>query len=250
MTPENFVSLVTKKEKFGTRFFIMDFHLEKPKVLEFTAGQYVSVDVGEGVRRAYSIASSPSEKSKIELCVDYATSGPGGQFFRDLKIGDAVNFIAPLGFFVLLAKINLDTTYYFLATGSGIAPIKSHTLNLYEREPNAKSVLYFGTKLKEDFLYKDVFESLERKYPNFRYVVTISRPDNDWKGNTKYIPELFEKDLNGVKNAEIFLCGNPAMMQAVLGLLKTKKVSETQIHLEKFTLPTSNETNLPKVYNL
>jgi len=235
MTPENFTSTVIKKEEFGTRFFIITLRLDEPRVLEFLAGQYISVDVGAGVRRAYSIASSPKSKEAIELCVDYATQGPGGKFFRDLKVGEIVNFIAPLGFFVLPEKFESSTKFYFLATSSGIAPIKSHLLNLYEKAPNAHATLYFGTKLKEDILYKRVFECLEKEHPTFKYVFTISRPADSWRGNTEYIPALFEKDLNGVENSEIFLCGSPLMMQAVLALLKKKKVSDTKIHLEKFS---------------
>ncbi|MFH1566329.1 MAG: FAD-binding oxidoreductase [bacterium] len=234
MKPQNFVSTVIKKEKFGTRFFIIELELKNPAIIEFLAGQYVSIEVKEKVRRAYSISSTPNEKSKIELCVDYQTTGHGGKFFRNLKVGDSVNFIGPLGFFVLPAETNEGTTYYFLATGSGIAPIKSHILSLYKRNPNTKSVLYFGTKFKEDILYKDVFEKLEKQHSNFKYVVTISRPDKIWKGNTEYVPALFEKDLNGLTNVQIFLCGIPLMMQTVLGILKTKKISNSQIHLEKY----------------
>ncbi|PIP04686.1 hypothetical protein COV27_02470 [candidate division WWE3 bacterium CG10_big_fil_rev_8_21_14_0_10_39_14] len=239
MTPANFVSFVTKKEKFGTRFFIIDLHLDKPPVMDFSAGQYISLDVGGGVRRAYSIASSPSEKNKVELCVDYTASGPGGQFLRNLKLGDAANFIAPLGFFTLPEEIDLNAVYYFLATGPGVAPIKSHILRLYEKAPLARAVLYFGTRVKEDILYKQVFENLENAYANFKYVVTISQPNADWHGNTKYIPELLDKDLGVVENAHFFICGSPLMMQNVLKLLKTKRISETQIHLEKFSLPNS-----------
>jgi len=88
-------------------------------------------------------------------------------------------------------------------------------------------------------LESKVFENLENAYANFKYVVTISQPNADWHGNTKYIPELLDKDLGVVENAHFFICGSPLMMQNVLKLLKTKRISETQIHLEKFSLPNS-----------
>jgi len=67
----------------------------------FKAGQYVSVKVNEeGDRRAYSIASAPGG-NKICLLVDVSPDGVGSRFFNEVKVGQKVEVLGPMGRFVV-----------------------------------------------------------------------------------------------------------------------------------------------------
>src|SRR3989338_5540311 len=76
-----------------------------PDNFEFQAGQYLSVSVadanGKKIRRPYSIASSPNKKGFIELCVKKIDGGLASNFIHNLKKGDAVEFLGPIGNFVI-----------------------------------------------------------------------------------------------------------------------------------------------------
>lgn len=236
MNPKKYISTVYKRERFGTRFYIVSLRLKEPSEINFQAGQYVSVEVSESLKRPYSIASSPSERNSIELCVDYSTRGAGALFFDSLKVGSIVKFLAPLGFFVIPKNVSKEAQFYFIAAGSGIAPIKSQILGLLETNPKSKIVLYFGTRVKEDILYRTLFENMSKFYKGFKYVVVLSEPDSYWAGFTGNVTDRFCDENVTKKDKQAFICGNPYMIKSAVGLLKEKRFSDSQIHVEQFSL--------------
>jgi len=72
--------------------------LDKP--MQFQAGQYVNLTVGELDARAFSLANSPSTGDLIELNIKQV---PGGQItgyvHNDLKVGEHVRVVGPYGRF-------------------------------------------------------------------------------------------------------------------------------------------------------
>ena len=89
------------------------------KSLEFLAGQYIDLSV-KGIKRSYSIASTPSD-SKIELLIKNYT---GGQFsnylFNDAKVNDLLRIEGPKGTYILPKEV--PPNLIFISTGTGIAP--------------------------------------------------------------------------------------------------------------------------------
>ena len=75
------------------------------------------------VTRPYSIASPPSNRCAIELLFNLVPGGPGSTFLFSLQSGDPVSFRGPAGTFVL--RDYPDRRLLFVATGTGIAPIRS-----------------------------------------------------------------------------------------------------------------------------
>ena len=71
--------------------------------LDFQAGQYVNLFVpGVEHPRAFSIASSPSQRHELELNVRLVADGAATTYLHnELKVGDSVSMTAPMGrFFV------------------------------------------------------------------------------------------------------------------------------------------------------
>ena len=102
------------------------FTFEVPKDFTFLAGQFVMVGVigddGKPIRRAFSIASSPSSfNGKIELCVKILHDGRLSTRLARLKLGDTVSMQGPYGKFVLQDS---SKEKLFLAAGTGIAPLR------------------------------------------------------------------------------------------------------------------------------
>jgi ferredoxin-NADP reductase len=79
----------------------VDLDLIQPAELSFEAGQWVSVPFGPKNVRAYSIASSPRSSRRITLCADVAPGGIGSVWFRNLVVGQTVEFKALFGGFVV-----------------------------------------------------------------------------------------------------------------------------------------------------
>ena len=48
----------------------------------------------------------------------------------------------------------------------------------------------YGTRYEEDIYYREEFEEYDRKFPNFHYVMTLSRPPEGWTGNKGYVQDF------------------------------------------------------------
>ena len=92
---------------------------------KFLPGQFIDIIGPKNVRRSYSIASTLEEHpGKLELLIrDYPNGLLSKYWFREAKVNDLLRFEGPLGTFYLRETNNPNLI--FLATGTGIAPIKS-----------------------------------------------------------------------------------------------------------------------------
>ena len=95
----NYFARVSERTLLATTFHYLHLELVKPDLIDFNAGQYISllIDKNTGLRRSYSIASVPSMNHAIDLLVDISPSGPGSQYIQNLKPGDQVEFLGPIG---------------------------------------------------------------------------------------------------------------------------------------------------------
>ncbi len=111
------MKVVEKKKIVGDFWWIV---LEGENEFEFKAGQYVSVKVSDkGERRDYSIAGREGER-KVALLVDVSPGGVGSKFFENIKEGEMVEVLGPVGSFIVMVE---DKKLVMIATGSGIAPV-------------------------------------------------------------------------------------------------------------------------------
>jgi ferredoxin-NADP reductase len=156
----------------------------------YQAGQFVSAvapdESGKQQTRAYSIASA-ARGNRFELCVNRVENG----FFSnhladlpDLPVGSTIQIHGPHGHFVLQEPI---TDSILVSTGTGVAPMRAFTQWLFpengpDRSEGKEIWLVYGTRYESDIYYKEEFEALERRVPNFHYLPTLSRAQDIWTG--------------------------------------------------------------------
>ena len=163
----------------------------------FAAGQFVSAVAqdanGKQQTRAYSIASAASG-NRFELCVNRVEGG----FFSnhladlpDLPLGGSIKVHGPHGNFALRQPI---TDSILVATGTGVAPMRSFTQWLFPKDGPDRSEgkdiwLIYGTRHESELYYRAEFEALAARYPNFHYLATLSRAPESWGGLRGYVQE-------------------------------------------------------------
>ena len=214
---------------------VRHFVFEAPEVerLVFKPGQFVSFKEtlsGKQITRAYSIASLPAE-NRFELCLNLVHDGLFSPHLFTMKPGDSVEMTDPLGFFVLR---NPAKEAVFVATGTGIAPFRSMAPD-YLRHPESKQLtLIFGVRHERSIYYRDEFEALASKHPNFQFWPTLSRPDASWTGRTGHVQLHLLASIGDRRDLDVYICGLKAMVDDVRAILKQMGFDRKQILFEKY----------------
>ncbi len=203
-----------------TECFHLEFTIDELEKFEFRAGQFISTVAndsnGKQQTRAYSIASAP-RSNQFDLCLNRVEGGFFSNLLCDLEVGQAVQFHGPHGLFTLRSPL---TDSIFIATGTGIAPMRSFVEGLFppngeDRSETRKFWLVYGTRHETELYYQDYFEKIAEEHPNFHYLTTLSRPHDGWAGTRGYVQELVAQIAEG--HAHHCALQNPPSVEPVGG---------------------------------
>lgn len=213
--------------------------LSIPDNFDFKPGQYVLLELileNQIQRRAYSIASAPNKKNQIELCIKLSEKSPYLSELNKMKKSKEISFMGPVGKFHI--EKNPKKDLIFISVGTGIAPLKSMIENLLiNKKFKKKIILIHGYRHKEDILYKNLFLKLEKKYPNFKQKIILSKPKKNSKKTNKGHVQNFIKETIGnskIKNYEFYICGMKNMISENIVKIKSLGAETEQINFEKY----------------
>lgn len=216
----------------------LEFEISGLHRFDFTPGQFLSIREprpdGKLVTRAYSIASPPRGNSTFDLCLNRVDEGFMSNYLCDVEEGHEVHLHGPHGHFVMRPE-RMDSV--FIATGTGIAPFRGMVQWLFADESRHKGLEYwlvYGTRYVQDVYYRKEFEEIARKHSNFHYVITLSRPDEDWKGASGYVQEHVREIVKDRKEIEAYICGLNAMVSANRQQLKDLGWDRHRIIYERY----------------
>ena len=201
--------------------------------LEFVPGQFTSfTDMIEGkeITRAYSLASAPSGTNRFELCLNRVEPGHLSPRLFDMKAGDRIEMRQPLGTFVLRQP---PRDSILVATGTGIAPFRS-ILQAHLKAGSPAFTLLFGVRYESHLLYRDEFEEMAQRNPNFRFWPTLTRPDASWKGRQGRVQAHLAEAIGERRDVDFYLCGLKEMVDNVRSVLKSQGFDRKQIFYERY----------------
>jgi len=204
--------------------------------------------VNEPVERAYSMANWPGEKGIVMLNVRISTPPPGkmqeipagkmSSYIWSLKPGDDVTISGPYGEFFTR---DTDKEMIYIGGGAGMAPMRSHIFDLLLRlKTKRKITFWYGARSEKEIFYKEDFDSLAKKYPNFEWHIALSdpQPEDKWTGLTGFIHNVlydeYLKDHEAPEDCEYYMCGPPIMNSSVVSMLLDLGVEREDIMLDDF----------------
>ena len=213
--------------------------------------------------RADSMASYPGEKGIIKLNVRIATppfdrsvpkeQGPkllpvnpgiASSYVFTRKPGDKVTISGPYGEFLLPKNDPDNVEYIFVGGGAGMAPLRSHIMQLFKTLKTGRKVSFFyGARALVEAFYLEDFAELEKEFPNFKFHLALDRPDPaaDAAGvkytagfvhNVMY--ETYLKDHETPEDIKYFMCGPPMMVASVNRLLDSLGVPPENVLYDNF----------------
>ncbi len=232
--PQQYKAKVSEHILINEKFQYLHMELLEPYRIEFEAGQYISIDVGGGERRSYSVASAPAMDHAVEICVDVSPGGKGATFLKTRKPGDEVSFMGPLGQFVI-EKSEKEKKLLLIATGSGIAPLRSMVLDMLEfKKEKREMVLHWGLRHVEDMFWEEDFRRFHKYYDNFDFHLTLSKPPDLWPMCSGHVTECVKNEDSLDSSWGAYLCGNKEMIEEVSQLVTEMGIPKDQVHFEKF----------------
>jgi CDP-4-dehydro-6-deoxyglucose reductase len=191
---------------------VMQVQLRMPPKAQFRylPGQYIDVISKHGQRRSYSIANLRSHEGNLELHIREVPQGKMSQYwFDEAQPNDLLRFEGPRGTFFLRDVAELDLV--FLATGTGIAPIKAMLAQLggATAGPQPRSVhLLWGGRRAADLYWQP-----ESTLTGLRYTPVLSRPDADWAGARGHVQDILLAAPRGWDRTVVYACGASAMIE-------------------------------------
>jgi CDP-4-dehydro-6-deoxyglucose reductase len=198
---------------------------------EFLPGQYIDVIGPGGERRSYSLANANADNHVLELQVRFVEGGVMSRYwFHQAKVNDLLRLHGPLGTFFLRDSVNTDV--YFLATGTGIAPVKAMLMSMaslpQDQRPKSVTVLWGGRALQDH--YFDV-SALPGTHV---YMPVLSRPKADWNGAKGYVQDVLLRLNPDLDNAVVYACGSDAMIHSAQARLTDAGLSPERFHSDAF----------------
>lgn len=175
------------------------------KRLDFIPGQYIDLSIN-GIKRSYSIASDPSDKSIELLIKNYPNGKFSNYLFHEAKVNDLLRIEGPKGTYILPKRI--PQRLLFVSTGTGIAPNISLIKNAISQGRVEKSqvTLIHGQRKAVEHVY-----SLEGKLQGIEVIKCNSRESAE--GFSQGYVQDAVKELNlDINETMVFACGNPQMI--------------------------------------
>ncbi|MEW2401137.1 ferredoxin reductase family protein [Streptomyces sp. NPDC046862] len=168
----------------------------------------------------FSLSAAPDGRT---LRLTAKAAGDGSAALRHVKVGTRVFAEGPYGAFTAMHRTRPEAL--LIAGGVGVTPIRA----LLEELHGHAVVIYRVATDRDAVLYDELRELAHAKGAELHLVTGPVSPDKLASGElVKLVPDVADRD--------VFLCGPPPMMNAVLGSLRELGVPKPQIHFERFSL--------------
>jgi len=197
----------------------------------FIPGQYVDIIGPNNIRRSYSIANADFAEKLLELHIGLVEDGiMSNYWFNHAQVNDLLYLNGPLGTFFIREPQQLNL--YFLATGTGIAPIKAMLESMndlpVENKPSSITVLWGGRRPE------DLYIDFNSKSGDHRFIPVCSRSDNTWAGAKGYVQDVLLELNPDLSNSVVYACGSDAMIQNAWELLAAHGLSSKYFYSDVF----------------
>ena len=217
-------------EKLNDDVFKIVVRIPPNSNFNFNSGQYVNIIKGN-INRSYSIANSSYHKNHLEFFIkNYENGLMSEYFFKKAKINDLLRLEGPLGTFFY--RESSFKNIVFLATGTGVAPVKSILEGLdksHEQDYNKNLWVIVGARYQEDLFWKPIFKNL-----NIKYIPVLSRQDNNWHGEKGYVQDIVLNQQIDLENAQVYACGSNDMINSAKKLFLKNNLEEKNFFSDAF----------------
>lgn len=235
----NYTAQFVSRQMVGSE--IMLFSVEKPENFRFLAGQFCFITVPDmgfqdnrGLRRPFSIASSPLEKDLLFVVKMSYTALK--RTMSAMSPGTAITVESPVGNLILPETSVLPLV--FLAGGVGIAPFRSLILYAVGADTGHRITLIYSGQTPEETPFLEELRGTSQENPRISVIPTMTRlreSPSTWTGLTGRIgPQMIKNECEAWDNSIYYIVGPPPMAVTMQEILRNMNIPSSRIKMEAF----------------
>ncbi|MFH1645130.1 MAG: FAD-dependent oxidoreductase, partial [Candidatus Omnitrophota bacterium] len=199
----------------------------------FQAGQYMYVTIDNDITlsRYLSISNSPTETGFLEF-TKKITDSDFSKRVISLEPGELIHIKYPLGSFVYDESFSKIA---FLSGGIGITPIRSICKYLIDSKKDVDVVLLYGNRSSGDIVFREDFTGLSKNSAALKVVHILEDTEDEKFKRGRIDSQLVKELIPDYLERKFYICGPPAMVSAMHGMLQEELVvSEQNVITENF----------------
>lgn len=206
--------------------------LRLAKPAEFSPGQYAMLQFTPDHIRPYSMAGLPGD-AEVEFQIRRVPDGRVTEYvFEQLKVGDSVRWSGPLGTAYLRQKH--EGPMLCVGGGTGLAPVLSIVRGALEGGMTHPIHLYFGVRSAQDLYDVPRLRALAQTHSNLTVHIVVATGAALDDCRSGLVTDAIEKDIPSLDGWRAYLCGAPAMVEALNILTTRMGIRPGHIHADAF----------------
>lgn len=202
----------------------------------FEAGQFAKYwFVGKGYWLEEHPFSFSHEPNGQELRITYKNVGDFTAKLDRIPVDTPVVVDGPYGRFT--AGLATQKRIVFIAGGIGITPIRAMLGELARTQDKRELWLFYSARTSSDLALKREIESLAKDLKlKLRYAITDNSTMSKAVIHEMLTADIIKREVGALSKTDFYVCGPPAMMNALKQQLVEAGVSKDLIHYEQFSL--------------
>ncbi|QSR44134.1 MOSC domain-containing protein [Aeromonas dhakensis] len=203
---------------------------------DYLSGQHlpISLDIGLGLRRErlqrrYTLSSTPEQPERYSISVKKVGGGRISHWLhQQLQPGDRLLAANPAGEF----HLGRDRNLLLLSAGSGVTPMLSIARTLGLRGELGDVHFMHLCRSEADIPAAGELHALAQQ--GMTLTLILSQPDTHWQGLKGRLDEVHLKQIKGLQQREVFICGPHGFMADAAARLAALGVPAERIRQESF----------------
>ncbi|MBN3754874.1 2Fe-2S iron-sulfur cluster binding domain-containing protein [Paraburkholderia sp. Tr-20389] len=203
---------------------------------EFEPGQFMEIEIpGSDDRRPFSLANTSNWDGRLEFLIRLQPGGRFSSYLRErAKPGDTLTVQGPAGAFGI--RDDSLRERWFVAGGTGVAPILSMLRRMAEFQEAQPARLFFGVTGEDELFVQDELDSLTAQLPQLKVELCVWKAQPDWTGFHGTPTDALRAALAsaGVQ-PDLYVCGPSALVSETQKIIAEFGIPATQFETERFT---------------
>lgn len=225
---ERCAAVLCDRDEIGPAIFRLRFTVDR--AVSFHEGQHAIIDLGNGLRRCYSMSNN-SGSTDVEFVMKRYPDGPGSQAISALTPGALIHIEMPYGDMWVR---DTAAPLCLVAGGTGIAPILAMVRRLASACDGRAIRVFYGASSYAELVYWNDLSTLLATLPDADLHGALISPPAQWPGTQGLVTDALAAALPNLADADFHIAGPPIMTNAVMDLLKAAEIQLNRIHYDSF----------------